>query len=271
MQKSRKRIVSAIVSASLVIGLWTGYAIPARAEENGSGQTPPTEIGEPTPTPTVTPSASPTVTPEPVDVTKIAISRKSAVLMVGKTLQPAITGTTSTVTWTSANEKIAKVDETGKIKALKKGKTVITAAVDGITKTCEITVVAKMAKKDFSKFNSENFVNFCQRYGYNHGYAWNGQWKGGSKKKATARGIKIGASKTKVQKAYGELTWKKCTSKDPFSKMKGLKKNKVKTYGDAVYGKYRIRFYLNSKKKVVAIIFACNISKIKKKHLKKYM
>ena len=126
-------------------------------------------------------------------------------------------------------------------------------------------------KKDFSKFNSENFVNFCQRYGYNHGYAWNGQWKGGSKKKATARGIKIGASKTKVQKAYGELTWKKCTSKDPFSKMKGLKKNKVKTYGDAVYGKYRIRFYLNSKKKVVAIIFACNISKIKKKHLKKYM
>ena len=156
-------------------------------------------------------------------------------------------------------------------KALKKGKTVITAAVDGITKTCEITVIAKMAKKDFSKFNSENFVNFCQRYGYNHGYAWNGQWKGGSKKKATARGIKIGASKTKVQKAYGELTWKKCTSKDPFSKMKGLKKNKVKTYGDAVYGKYRIRFYLNSKKKVVAIIFACNISKIKKKHLKKYM
>ena len=163
------------------------------------------------------------------------------------------------------------MDETGKIKALKKGKTVITAAVDGITKTCEITVVAKMAKKDFSKFNSENFVNFCQRYGYSHGYAWNGQWKGGSRKKATARGIKIGASKTKVQKAYGELTWKKCTSKDPFSKMKGLKKNKVKTYGDAVYGKYRIRFYLNSKKKVVAIIFACNISKIKKKHLKKYM
>lgn len=159
MQKSRKRIVSAIVSASLVLGLWTGYAIPARAEENGSGQTPPTEIGEPTPTPTVTPSASPsvepstepsaepTVTPEPVDVTKIAISRKSAVLMVGKKLQPVITGTTSTVTWTSANEKIAKVDETGKIKALKKGKTVITAAVDGITKTCEITVVAKWQRK----------------------------------------------------------------------------------------------------------------------------
>ena len=70
--------------------------------------------------------------------------------------------------------------------------------------------------------------------------------------------------KTKVQKAYGELTWKKCTSKDPFSKMKGLKKNKVKTYGDAVYGKYRIRFYLNSKKKVVAIIFAATSQRLRK-------
>lgn len=134
MQKSRKRIVSAIVSASLVLGLWTGYAIPARAEENGSGQTPPTEIGEPTPTPTVTPSASPsvepstepsaepTVTPEPVDVTKIAISRKSAVLMVGKKLQPVITGTTSTVTWTSANEKLLRWMKPEKLKHSKKVK-----------------------------------------------------------------------------------------------------------------------------------------------------
>lgn len=48
-----------------------------------------------------------------------------------------------------------------------------------------------MAKKDFSKFNSENFVNFCQRYGYNHGYAWNGQWKGGSKKKQQPAVLKL--------------------------------------------------------------------------------
>ena len=116
MQKSRKRIVSAIVSASLVLGLWTGPTV--------------TPSASPSVEPSTEPSAEPTVTPEPVDVTKIAISRKSAVLMVGKTLKPVITGTTSTVTWTSANEKIAKVDETGKIKALKKGKTVITAAVE---------------------------------------------------------------------------------------------------------------------------------------------
>ena len=131
-------------------------------------------------------------------------------------------------------------------------------------KPAKLRLLQKWQRKISVNLIQRTFVNFCQRYGYNHGYAWNGQWKGGSKKKATARGIKIGASKTKVQKAYGELTWKKCTSKDPFSKMKGLKKNKVKTYGDAVYGKYRIRFYLNSKKKVVAIILPATSQRLRK-------
>ena len=270
MKKSNKKIWSAVLCVSLVLGLMVCATVNIKAEEqSGSNSTTTTATGsavEPTVVPT--PEATPTATP--VDVTKIAISKKTAIIMAGKTVKPVITGTDSPVTWKSADEMIATVDDTGKITGKKKGKTVITASMDGISLTCSVTVVAKMGKKDFSKFNSENFVYYCQRHGYNNGYAWNGQWKGGSKKKTTARGIKIGSTKSKIQNAYGELTWKKCTSKDPFTKMKGLKKNKVKTYGDATYGKYRIRFYLNSKKKVVAIIFACNIQKIKKKHLKKY-
>ena len=268
MQKRNKKIWSAVLCASLVLGLMVSASVNVNAEENqqGNSSTATTATGS-----AVEPTAVPTPTATPVDVSKIAISKKSAIIMVGKTVKPVITGTESPVTWKSANEKIATVDETGKIKGKKKGKTVISASVDGITLNCTVTVVAKMGKKDFDKFNSENFVYYCQRHGYNNGYAWNGQWKGGSKKKTTARGIKIGSTKAKIQRAYGELTWKKCTSKDPFTKMKGLKRNKVKTYGDATYGKYRIRFYLNSKKKVVAIIFACNIQKIKKKHLKKYL
>lgn len=259
MKKSNTKLWSAVVCVSLVLGL-TMSAVNSNAEEP--------QAGSPS-TPMVTSGSA--VVPGHVDVTQIAIRKKTAIIMVGKTVQPAITGTTSPVTWTSADKKIATVNEKGKITGKKTGKTVITASMDGISLTCTVTVVAKMTKKDFSKFNSENFVYYCQRHGYNNGYAWNGQWKGGSKKKATARGIKIGATKSKVHSAYGELTWKKCTSKDPFTQMKGLKNNKVKTYGDVTYGKYRIRFYLNSKKKVVAIIFACNIQKIKKKHLKKYM
>lgn len=279
MRKSNRKLWSVMLCLSLAAGMMANGVVRSSAEEvqNPAADTPGNPVvasgpaAEPTVLPTETPASVPTAAP--VDVTKIAISKKKAILMAGKTVRPVITGTDSVVTWKSANEKIATVDETGKIKGKKKGKTVITASMDGISLTCSVTVVPKMTKKDFSKFNSENFVHYCQRYRYNlgNGYAWNGQWKGGSRKKTTARGIKIGATKTKVNNAYGELTWKKCSSKDPFTKMKGLKRNKVKTYGDVTYGKYRIRFYLNKKKKVVAIIFACNIGKIKKKSLKKYI
>lgn len=272
MKRNRLKIWSAVLSMSLVLGTMVTGSVKSSAEETQDGMSGTVSVASGSAVePSASPSPSVTPTDTPVDVTKISISKKKAIVMAGKSVQLKITGTTSAVTWKSADEKIATVDETGKIKAKKKGSTTITASMDGISLSCAVTVVAKMTKKDFSKFNSENFVHYCQRYHYNNGYAWSGQWKGGSKKKSTARGIKIGATKTKVQNAYGELTWKKCTSKDPFSRMKGLKKNKVKTYGDVTYGKYRIRFYLNSKKKVVAIIFACNISKIKKKHLKKYM
>lgn len=280
MKKNNRKGWSMVLCLSLILGTMANGAVRSSAEEVQTGpadMSPGTSTAvsgsavDPSATPTITPDVDPTPVPTPVDVTKIVISKKKAILMAGKTVKPVITGTQSVVTWKSTNEAVATVDATGKIKGKKKGKTVVTASMDGISLTCEVTVVAKMTKKDFSKFNSENFVHYCQRHGYNNGYAWNGQWKGGSKKKATARGIKIGAKKTKIHSAYGEMSWKKCSSKDPFTKMKGLKKNKVKTYGDVTYGKYRIRFYLNSKKKVVAIIFACNINKIKKKHLKKYI
>lgn len=278
MTRGNRKVLSTVLCLSLVFGTMVNGTVRSSAEEVQTGsagitQGTSTAVSGSAAGPSVSPTASPIAdpTPTPVDVTKIAISKKKAILMAGKTVKPVITGTQSPVTWKSANETIATVDATGKIKGKKKGKTVITASMDGISLTCEVTVVAKMTKNDFGKFNTENFVHYCQRHGFNNGYAWNGQWKGGSKKKATARGIKIGMKKTKIHSAYGELTWKKCTSKDPFTKMKGLKKNKVKTYSDVTYGKYRIRFYLNSKNKVVAIIFACNISKIKKKHLKKYI
>lgn len=265
-----------MLSMSLLLGTMVTTGIETSAQEAEQNPSNPSAVVsgsgvEPTASPTVTPTPTASPAPTPVDVTQIKISKSKAIIMVGKTVTPVITGTNSPITWTSADETIATVNETGMIKGKKKGKTTITASMDGVTRVCTVTVVAKMTKKDFSKFNSENFIHYCQRYRYDSGFAWNGQWKGGSKKKKTARGITINSSKSKVQNAYGELTWKKCSSKDPFTKMKGLKKNKVKTYADATYGKYRIRFYLNSKKKVVAIIFACNISKIKKKHLKKYI
>ena len=268
MENKKKKIISLILCGAILISTCVTGNVKVHADstqESASG---------PAITPTEAPTATPTATPVPtpaVDVSQIKISRTSGIFMAKKKVTLTITGTTSAVTWTSLNPKVATVSETGVVKGLKKGSTIIQAAVDGITLTCKVTIVPKMTKKDFSKFNGENFVAFCERKGYDYGYAWNGQWKGTSKKKSTYRKIKIGASKAKVQKAYGELTFKKCSKKDPFTKMKGLKKNKVKKYADVKYGKYRIRFYMNKKNKVVAIIYACNIGKIKKKALKQYI
>ena len=244
-----KRVLGLVLCTALTLGVCSStYVKQTKAEETTSG-------------------SAVTV----VDPANIILNRTSGIFMAGKKVALTISGTPNAVTWVSQDPTIATVDETGVVVGVKAGKTIIEARVDGVVRQCSVTIVSKMTKKDFSKFSGENFVSYCVRKGYDGGYAWLGQWKGGSKKKSTYRKIKIGASKTKVQNAYGELTWNKCKSKDPFTKMKGLKKNKVKTYGDVKYGKYRIRFYLNKKNKVVAIILACNIGKIKKRALKAYM
>lgn len=219
----------------------------------------------------------PNATLPPIDTTQIKLNKAKSTSMVGKNVTLKVSGTTQAITWSSRDTSIATVSEKGVLKGVKKGKTVVEARVEGMDGMleCQVTIVDKMSKKDFGKFSGENFVGFCERKGYNKGnrWAWNGKWKISKKKYkkgTTYRKVKIDSSKSAVQNAYGDLTWKKCSSKDPFTKIKGLKKNKVKTYADVTYGKYRIRFYLNKNKKVVAIIFAHNIGKIKKKDLKKY-
>lgn len=259
MYKSgNKKVLSLVLCAALAFGAGAPALTKQAQAETQQDQT------------TASGSA---VTPQvPVNPADIKLNKTKGIFMAGKKVTLSISGTTSPVVWTSQDPTIATVSATGVVKGVKKGKTVIQASVDGVVRQCSVTIVAKMVKKDFSKFSGENFVSFCRRKGYYKGYAWIGQWKQKyKKKKSTYRKIKIDATKTKVEKAYGELTWKKCTSKDPFTKMKGLKKNKVKTYGDVKWGRYTIRFYLNKKNKVVAIILACNIGKIKKRSLRGYI
>ncbi|MCH5252974.1 MAG: Ig-like domain-containing protein [Lachnospiraceae bacterium] len=261
-----KFIFAAVICLLLVFGLSISGNRKAIAQEEGTDSAIATEE------PTV--SSSPTPVPTPIDITEVTINKTKTVIMAKKKVTLKLSGLPAAdipVTWTSTNPKVATVSDAGVVKGISKGTAVIEARVGTGIFRCTITVVSKMVKKDFSKFNGENFVSFCKRKGYNYGYAWVGQWKGKSKKKKTYRGIKIGASTTKVKNAYGEFTLNKCKKKDPFTKMKGLKKNKVKTYADMTYGKYRIRFYFNKKKKVVAIIYACNIGRIKKSALRQYI
>jgi len=227
---------------------------------------------------------------EKLNLTSFKISKTKAYIMAGKSVSIATSGLPSAcaLMYESLNKKIATVSSKGKVKGKKAGTAKIKIKVvdyhtvaNNLTTATDINVygeyiftanvVAKMSKKDFGKFNSENFVSLCKRKGYTKGYAWTAQWKGASKKKKTYRGIKIGSKKTTITKKYGTLSWKKCTKKDPFTLMKGLKKAKVKKYADVAYGKYKIRFYINKSSKVVAIIFACNIKKINKMALSDYM
>ncbi len=241
---------------------------------------------------TEAPAATATPTPIPtlkIDTSKVKLNKTKTFIMQKKKTTLSLLGLPgesissdvsrkrledilgTAVTWRSYNPAIATVTAGGVVKGVKKGTTIVEAKIQNTTFRCTITVVSKMVKKDFSKFNGENFVAYCKRKGYNYGYAWVGQWKGRSKKKSTYRGIKIGSSTSKVKKKYGEFTLKKCTKKDPFTRTKGLKKSKVKKYTDMKYGKYRIRFYFDKKNKVAAIIYSCNLSRIKKRALKKYM
>lgn len=249
-------IAGTLLGAALIFAIRPADKTVSAAEDNSNVSVSPTE----------TPASGPAV-----DVSKIALNKQKTIIKAGKKVSLVVSGTESEVTWISADTSVAKVSKKGKVTAVKKGKTVVTASVDGITKTCKVTVVPKMTKKDFSKFTGENFVSYCRRMGYDGGYAWKGQWKGDSKKRTTYRGIRIGAKKSAVEKVYGDVALTECKAKDPFTKMKGLKKNKVKYYNDEVWGKYRIRFYYNKNKKVVAIILACNIGNIRQKDLKSYI
>ncbi len=81
----------------------------------------------------------------PVAVSSVKLNKTKITLGVKETFALKATVTPSdaanqTVTWTSSKPKIATVSQSGKIKALKKGTTTITATVDGKKVTCKVTV-----------------------------------------------------------------------------------------------------------------------------------
>ncbi len=78
-------------------------------------------------------------------VTGFTISPQSATLKVGENFNIEYTvipedATDKTITWTSDKPAIASVDADGKVTALAIGEAIITAACDGLTQTCIVTV-----------------------------------------------------------------------------------------------------------------------------------
>lgn len=136
--------------------------------------TAPTQVPTPTPTPTAptvptpaatevpssTPDATPAILPTPPTVTPLpptseprafTLNKTSVTLYTkGKKIIQLSADTESVVKYTSDNEKVAVVDENGRVKAKKAGTALITASADGYQSTCRIVVkkpTFKVAKK----------------------------------------------------------------------------------------------------------------------------
>lgn len=75
-------------------------------------------------------------------VNAASISRKSASLKKGQSVQLKIKGTKKKITWKSSKKKVATVSKKGVVKAVASGKATITAKVGGKKYTCKITVKA---------------------------------------------------------------------------------------------------------------------------------
>lgn len=136
--------------------------------------TTPTQVPTPTTTPTAptvptpaatevpssTPGATPVILPAPPTVTPLpptgeprafTLNKTSVTLYTkGKKIIQLSADTESVVKYTSDNEKVAVVDENGRVTAKKAGTALITASADGYQSTCRIVVkkpTFKVAKK----------------------------------------------------------------------------------------------------------------------------
>lgn len=135
-----------------------------------SPSTTPTETTDPTesPKPSESPSPSPSTSPSPspsetpaetpddekeVEVTSISLKRNTLTLVEGdkETLTVTISpsdATDKTITWSSSDEKVAKVSSKGVVTAVSKGAaTIIATSSNGKKANCEVTVTKKEVTK----------------------------------------------------------------------------------------------------------------------------
>lgn len=105
-----------------------------------------TKKATPTKVPTKAPTATPTLAPEEVAVTKVTLTASDTTIAAGRTaqvyadIQPT-NATNKSLTYTSSDESVATINNTGIVTALKDGETTITAkAANGVTGSLKITV-----------------------------------------------------------------------------------------------------------------------------------
>jgi uncharacterized protein YjdB len=77
---------------------------------------------------------------ELVEAAVVKLNQSKITLYAGRTYTLKVNGTKDKVKWTSADKKVATVSDAGRVTGVKKGSTIITAAVGSKTYTCKVTV-----------------------------------------------------------------------------------------------------------------------------------
>lgn len=80
----------------------------------------------------------------------VHLNKTNKTLQAGQSYTLKVVGNKKKVKWTSSNKRVATVSKTGKVKALSKGKAVITAKVSNKSYKCNITVKKAISGKNLS-------------------------------------------------------------------------------------------------------------------------
>ena len=87
----------------------------------------------------------------PVSASAAKMNKKSATMYTGKTLQLKVTGTSKKAAWSSSRKSVVKVNQKGKITAVKKGSAVIRAKIGKKTYQCKVTVKQRATSVSLNK------------------------------------------------------------------------------------------------------------------------
>ena len=99
--------------------------------------------------------------PKEVEVTAVTISQPTAEMIIGETAQLQVSivptnATDKTVTWTSSNQSVATVSESGLVTAISEGVASIAAMAGGISAFCHITVIKGFVEVSSIRLNTSS-------------------------------------------------------------------------------------------------------------------
>ena len=142
------------------------------------------------------------------------------VLLVGRKITLVVTGASGLVTWSSTNNTVATVSSTGLVTAVRAGKATVRATVNGVTVTCEVTVIKYNYRVSLSRSVSSGngYINVTAK-------TWDGHALKYRKVKVYRSGSYLGTVKTN---AYGKARLR-------VSKIRSYRTYKAVIVGDTRY------------------------------------